>query len=1044
MMKTNLCFFKGIAAFILLSIFLVINIQGQTIVYIDPDYTGGGSDGTSAKPWTSWSQITSYNSSTSYLQKRGTTCTLSTPVKVTNKSFVNFGVYGTGTDYANVVYSSTGTLFTFSSCHHSVIDGFHLSSASMLFVKNDQGGNAGVYFTNSDSVGSPRYNCQINNCLIEKFTWAIRMMKLSNSLWDTIKVNNVTIQNIWEDGMFIQGWNVLRGVDINNCYITKVNAAVEYYENLGQPQNVTEVLCPGDGIQISRLVDGWKIHNTTIDRRGSGLKFCIIHGDESSSQTTGGTVENCTIYAQDKTYGGSVGYFSILDTVNFRNNKIYGSQYAMGIQVRWSTVFNCSYNTFSGFTGTNAGTTAVFNVSSSTPVVSSKLHNNTFYNCTNVYYRIGGSDLMDAKNNIYHSVTTPWVTLLGVTKDYNLYYNSANGGTETHGLSVDPKLVNPASGDFRLQPGSFCLNSGISLGYTKDIVGTPISGLPDLGAYEYIATETVPPTVPKGLTASNVTYTDFTLTWTASTDTSGIKEYNVYKNNVLLTKVTTNTTNVTGLTQGTSYNMTVSAVDNQGNVSAASSVKAVTTLAATDTNAPSVPTNLGTSRIGQLNFMLTWTASTDASSPITYDVYKNGTLVTSVTTNSALVDGLAVSNTYGMTVKARDIYNNTSASCASYNVTTLPACTTPDAWTNSSFSNQTGTFFAELDVTPSGDAIDGIVMLSDGVISAYSSMACGVRFYTNGKVDAYNGSVAGYAAVNSLSYYAGISYHIKFVVNVSAKTYDAYVTPAGGSQVTIASGYTFRAAATQLNNLGEQTNSCHLTLGTLTLNGGSRLGTNLALNKTVLASSVLSSSYAANMAVDGSTGSRWVSAVGNDNWIYVDLGTSTTVNSVVMKWPTTGYYPTSYKIQVSNDAAVWTDAYSLTGGTGGTLQHDFTATSARYVRMSGIQLNNSQGQYNLYEFEIYNTLKSAFALDETSNPDVKSLLIYPNPATDAINIRVAERSSVQIIDLTGKILVSEIIETGNNPMKLSLNPGVYIVKIIGSGLLVKSEKLIVR
>jgi hypothetical protein len=48
----------------------------------------------------------------------------------------------------------------------------------------------------------------------------------------------------------------------------------------------------------------------------------------------------------------------------------------------------------------------------------------------------------------------------------------------------EPGFVDPASGDFRLEPGSPCLDAGIDVGLEFDIEGMPVVGNPTLGAYE--------------------------------------------------------------------------------------------------------------------------------------------------------------------------------------------------------------------------------------------------------------------------------------------------------------------------------------------------------------------------------------------------------------------------------------------------------------------------------------------------------------------------------------------------------------------------------
>ena len=64
-------------------------------------------------------------------------------------------------------------------------------------------------------------------------------------------------------------------------------------------------------------------------------------------------------------------------------------------------------------------------------------------------------------------------------------------------------------------------------------------------------------------------------------------------------------------------------------------------------------------------------------------------------------------------------------------------------------------------------------------------------------------------------------------------------------------------------------------------------------------------------------------------------------------------YGKDFKIQVSDDNATWTDAYSMTGGTGGTqILRLATPVKKRYVRMLGLKRGTAYG-YSLYELEVY-------------------------------------------------------------------------------------------
>jgi chitodextrinase len=94
-------------------------------------------------------------------------------------------------------------------------------------------------------------------------------------------------------------------------------------------------------------------------------------------------------------------------------------------------------------------------------------------------------------------------------------------------------------------------------------------------------TDTIAPSVPAGLTATTVTDTSVTLTWTASTDTggSGLAGYDVYRGTAKVGSTSAAVTSYTdsGLTASTAYQYTVRAKDVAGNVSAASAALSVTT-----------------------------------------------------------------------------------------------------------------------------------------------------------------------------------------------------------------------------------------------------------------------------------------------------------------------------------------------------------------------------------------------------------------------------------------------------------------------------------
>ncbi|MEU9205947.1 glycoside hydrolase family 6 protein [Streptomyces sp. NPDC048332] len=91
--------------------------------------------------------------------------------------------------------------------------------------------------------------------------------------------------------------------------------------------------------------------------------------------------------------------------------------------------------------------------------------------------------------------------------------------------------------------------------------------------------DTQAPTAPTGVTATAKTSSSVSLSWTASTDNTGVTGYDVFRNGVKVGSSTTTSYTDSGLSASTAYSYTVKAKDAAGNVSAASSALSATTSA---------------------------------------------------------------------------------------------------------------------------------------------------------------------------------------------------------------------------------------------------------------------------------------------------------------------------------------------------------------------------------------------------------------------------------------------------------------------------------
>jgi len=126
-----------------------------------------------------------------------------------------------------------------------------------------------------------------------------------------------------------------------------------------------------------------------------------------------------------------------------------------------------------------------------------------------------------------------------------------------------------------------------------------------------------------------------------------------------------------------------------------------------------------------------------------------------------------------------------------------------NGWRNTPLPNQTTTFTAVFDATPSASPTNSVVAISKGAQTAYTGFATLVRFSPSGNIDARNGGA--FAAASIIPYVAGKTYHFRVVVNVPSRTYSIFVTPPGSTERLVGTNFAFRTeqnTVTSLNSWG--------------------------------------------------------------------------------------------------------------------------------------------------------------------------------------------------------------------------------------------------
>lgn len=201
--------------------------------------------------------------------------------------------------------------------------------------------------------------------------------------------------------------------------------------------------------------------------------------------------------------------------------------------------------------------------------------------------------------------------------------------------------------------------------------------------------------------------------------------------------------------------------------------------------------------------------------------------------------------------------------------------------------------------------------------------------------------------------------------------------------------------------------------------------TNIALNKPAFASSLEDANYPASNVTDGNITTRWSSQFSDPQYIYIDLGQRYDICGTALHWEAA--LGQDFKIQVSEDASVWTNAASITGNTSYDNYISLKATG-RYIRMYGMQRGTVYG-YSLYEFQVYGQL----AANTCATPaNLYATDVYETKSTLHWDANEASKFVVQYKTVTAVNWNQTIATTNNITLNdLSCNtPYLYRVKAV--------------
>ncbi len=127
---------------------------------------------------------------------------------------------------------------------------------------------------------------------------------------------------------------------------------------------------------------------------------------------------------------------------------------------------------------------------------------------------------------------------------------------------------------------------------------------------------------------------------------------------------------------------------------------------------------------------------------------------------------------------------------------------------------------------------------------------------------------------------------------------------------------------------------------------------NLAFGKSGSASDRQNGEFGVNKLFDGRPPSRWFADANKPQWVSVDLGSVQPISRVLLRWAFEAF-ASEYCVSTSIDGTNWVQVQAKTDGDGGVETVRFVKTEARYVRIDMSKRGGREGQFSLFELEVY-------------------------------------------------------------------------------------------
>ena len=270
------------------------------------------------------------------------------------------------------------------------------------------------------------------------------------------------------------------------------------------------------------------------------------------------------------------------------------------------------------------------------------------------------SGIVDSKD--IHSPSVPAnIQVIGLTENtISIKWNAATDNVNVTGyrIFVNDELIDATA-------STNCEVNGLSPGTEYSIKITAIDAAGNESNHSDPVKVTTkhqdnePPSIPQGVMLTGLTESSISLTWEESIDDVSVSGYHIFLDGEMKGTSINNQYLISNLSPDTQYEITVSAFDTKGNISAQSDPIYATTKKP-DEIPPTAPTGLSADNITENSIHLVWNPSSDNNSVRGYHITANGLRRGTSFSNSHQMEQLNPGIEYKISVSAYDDAGNES------------------------------------------------------------------------------------------------------------------------------------------------------------------------------------------------------------------------------------------------------------------------------------------------------------------------------------------------------------------------------------------------